>query len=191
MSEWFRCVCALALLPMPLVDDECERLMQCAEPLIQRYPNLRKWCDSYINTYHEGKFPISLWHHFKSVGPRTNNHLEGYNNRLKTLSTAHPDIFSSIDLFRAEENNAQLAWFSAEKGDKPPYVRRSWVINEEELATFKLMLRENEITPEVYLRRVSSRLHLDKLQKAGAVAATVSSTEDECNLESNSDDSDN
>ncbi len=52
------------------------------------------------------------------------------------------------------------------------------------------MLRENEITPEVYLRRVSSRLHLDKLQKAGAVAATVSSSEDECNLES-SDDSDN
>ena len=103
LSEWFRCVCALALLPMPLVDDECERLMLCAEPLIQRYPNLRKWCDYYINTYHEGKFPISLWHHFKTVGPRTNNHLEGYNNRLKTLSTAHPDIFSSIDLFRAEK----------------------------------------------------------------------------------------
>ena len=68
-------------------------------------------------------------------------------------------------------------------------MRRSWVINEEELATFKLMLRENEITPEVYLRRVSSRLHLDKLQKAGAVAANVSSSEDECNLDS--DDSDN
>ena len=28
-------------------------------------------------------FPTKLWNHYETTGPRTNNHVEGYNDRLK------------------------------------------------------------------------------------------------------------
>jgi len=43
-----------------------------------------------VDNYFEGSFPIELWNHYETVGPRTNNDLEVYNNKLKThVSRAH------------------------------------------------------------------------------------------------------
>lgn len=95
------------------------------------------------------------------------------------MRAAHPNIYAAVELFRAEENNAQLEWYSAENNDKPPYIRRSWVINEEELRTFKQMLHANEITPEVYLKRVSCKLAMDKIEKTVQGKAMVSSSEED------------
>ena len=68
---------------------------------------LNEFMDYFVDNYFEGSFPIELWNHYDTVGPRTNNNLEGYNNKLKThVSRAHPSIFKSIELFQTQETNS-------------------------------------------------------------------------------------
>ena len=48
--------------------------------------NIEKCVSYFIRTYLEGScFPVSFWNHFKTEGPRTNNNVEGYNNKLKVF----------------------------------------------------------------------------------------------------------
>ena len=56
-----------------------------------------EFTDYFVDNYFEGRFPMELWNHFLATGePRTNNHLEGYNLKLKKfVVSSHPDIFSA------------------------------------------------------------------------------------------------
>ena len=70
----------------------------------------QSFLDYFVSTYFEGKFPLQLWNHFDTIGePRTNNHLEGYNLKLKkAVFVAHPDIFKAISILQDQEVEAQL-----------------------------------------------------------------------------------
>ena len=59
--------------------------------------------DYFVDNYFEGIFPMELWNHFLTTGePRTNNHLEGYNLKLKNcVVSSHPDIFTAIKILLA------------------------------------------------------------------------------------------
>ena len=73
-------------------------------------PNIARvgeFLDYFNNTYFEGKFPTQFWNHYDTIGPRTNNHLEGYNLKIKkTVSVSHPDIFKAITILQNEEVTA-------------------------------------------------------------------------------------
>ena len=44
----------------------------------------------------DAKFPIDSWNHYNIRGPRTNNHIEGYNLKLKLFLKSHPNIWKFI-----------------------------------------------------------------------------------------------
>lgn len=54
--------------------------------------------------------------HYQTEGPRTNNHLEGWHNKLKKrVKTAHPNIYKIIEEFKKEQaaNEVKMIQYSA------------------------------------------------------------------------------
>ena len=94
-----------------------------------------------------------------TVGNRTNNHVEGYNLRLKKfiLSKA-PNIYKAIEVFQKEEVNSALKYERANNPDpkinKPPYRRHLDIAKEAELKICQSLLKEGSISLEVYAEKV-------------------------------------
>ena len=82
----------------------------------------QSFLDYFVSTYFEGKFPLQLWNHFDTIGePRTNNHLEGFNLKLKkAVIVAHPDIFKAISSLQDQECEACLNYYKALNGERIP-----------------------------------------------------------------------
>ncbi|CAF0891302.1 unnamed protein product [Brachionus calyciflorus] len=106
-------------------------------------------------SYFEGSFQIELWNHYETVGPKTNNSLEGYNKKLKDhVSRAHPSIYKSKEIFQTQETNAFVKYKHALE-DKPAPPRKKLDIGKDnDLRIFKKMLSENSIDIEVYIKQV-------------------------------------
>ena len=62
------------------------------------YAGLVDFCEYLTVTWFDddAKFPIFLWNHFNNRDPRTNNHIEGYNLKLKVFLNSHPNIWIFI-----------------------------------------------------------------------------------------------
>lgn len=168
MQKWFRNVCALALSPL----DKSEYLFSnilATQPNNQR---LDKFMTYFVDTYYEGPtFNCEMWNHFETVGyPRTNNNLEGYNNKLSNqLSVAHPDIFKSITKFKEEETDAALKFYRATNKEKEkenaPQRRKFNIISDTILNNQRQMLRDGEISIDTYTKYVSLLFELNALDK--------------------------
>ncbi len=70
--------------------------------------------DEYIayfqSTWIDGNFLPRTWNYYTYEGPRTNNHLKGWHNRLKFIcGKAHPDFLEFIELLQKEQVSMELA----------------------------------------------------------------------------------
>ncbi|CAF1044124.1 unnamed protein product [Brachionus calyciflorus] len=110
-------------------------------------------------------FECQMWNHFANDGyPRTNNNLEGYNNKLSNhLSIAHPDIFKAISKFKEEETDASLKYYRAMNNEKPPERRKLNVINDAILNNGRQMLQNNEISIDTYSKYVAMMFDINAL----------------------------
>ena len=112
-NKWFRSLVALALVPPGKVEDCFEHLLDTHPD----YPEIQKLCDYVTETWIEGKFPIELWNHYDNDGPRTNNHIEGYNLKLQKFATcAHPNIWLFIGTIKQEEATYGCNFYRLELG---------------------------------------------------------------------------
>ena len=74
-----------------------------------------KLTDYVTETWIEGRFSQPTWNHYQTEGPRTNNHLEGWHNKLKKrFGIAHPTIYKLIDEFKKEQavNEVKIGQYS-------------------------------------------------------------------------------
>ena len=52
---------------------------------------------------------MRAWNYFNRDGPHTNNHVEGWHNRLKKISRkAHPNLFEFIEVIQNEHAAAEV-----------------------------------------------------------------------------------
>ena len=51
--------------------------------LSNTFAELDEFSKYIVDNYFEGNFPMKYWNHFLTVGNRTNNHVEGYNLKLR------------------------------------------------------------------------------------------------------------
>jgi hypothetical protein len=111
----------LALIPPTLVESTWVSLMDEYTP--DGYDTATQFNDFMVSTYVENgsaRFGIDLWSVYDAIvnrRPRTNNHVEGYNRRMKAEFPLHPHIYQFIDILRneheyqhhvAEESQIQL-----------------------------------------------------------------------------------
>ncbi|RNA10531.1 hypothetical protein BpHYR1_002382, partial [Brachionus plicatilis] len=87
--------------------------------------------------------------YFDHEGPRTNNNIESYHNKLKTnLNTDHPNIYSAIEALKTEENQVAFAY----NGKIPVPYRRKLVVYIDASYTFRRqMLILGKLTVDEYI----------------------------------------
>ena len=157
------------------------------ETLKENYPQLTKFVEYILDNYFEGSFPVSMWNHFLTVGNRTNNHLEGYNKKLKNFFGAKsPNIFKSVYHFQLEEANAALRYFRATNEDpnisRPPRRAHLDLNKEAKLVTLGDLYREKVIPYEIFVDKVVNfydfnRAKLVRMEEDGEESDEISESE--------------
>ena len=127
--------------------------------LSNTFAKLDGFCKYIVDNYFEGSFPMKYWNHFLTVGNRTNNHVEGYNLKLrKWIGAKSPNIYKAINLFQKEEVNSSFLYERANssnpKVNRPPPRKHLDIAKEEKLQVFKDLLKEGAITLEVYIEKI-------------------------------------
>ena len=80
----------------------------------------------FVNTYFfEGQFPMSMWNHFDNHEERTNNRVEGDNNKMKLFCGASgPKMDKAVRLLQQYEVTACDKYNNAKKENSkaPPKI---------------------------------------------------------------------
>jgi hypothetical protein len=120
---WFKKLVALPLVPVNIVDnqflellDERDRIYELDDP---KYKMADDFLDYMTETWIDDNslFDIDLWSQYKNDGPRTNNHIEGYNNGLNKLLGTHPNIYKFIEKNKKEESNQHIRYCRLRQGN--------------------------------------------------------------------------
>lgn len=104
-ANWFYAAVGLALIPPSLVADTWVQAMDDFTP---DNPSAIKFNDYLVSTYIDSsccQYEISIWNVHDAIVqnlPRTNNSVEGYNNRVGKIFPTHPHIYKFIELLRVE-----------------------------------------------------------------------------------------
>ncbi len=150
-------------------------------------PMVDEFLDYFTNTYFEGQFPVEFWNNFKTVGPRTNNHLEGYNLKLKkSVSVAHPNIYTAIHLFLSQEVSASLNYYRAANGEWISPRKKKEIEKDGKISNLKKIFDDGDISLTVYVKNIISILYID----AGKKQATESDADSDDDVFSEEDDDD-
>ena len=60
--------------------------------------------DYFSTTWVNRSYQIRKWNHYKTDGPRTNNHVEGWHSRLKkVVGKAHRNNYKLVEVIKKEE----------------------------------------------------------------------------------------
>jgi hypothetical protein len=120
------------------------------------WPQLSGFSKYVTDNYFDGKFPIKYWNQFLTIGNRTNNHVEGYNNKLKKwIGAKAPNIFKAIGIFQQAEVDSALKFERAKSTDlkvsRPPPRRHLDIEKEAKLKMAQDLLKKGSITLDVYI----------------------------------------
>ena len=109
-------------------------------------------------------FPPSIWNHYETIGPKTNNHVEGLNFKLNQYSfCSHPNIYQLIELFRQMETNISKKYIKRVKGVRSKVYRRPIdVKRDENLSILKSLVFYNSISLNNYLLYCSKLFRYDE-----------------------------
>ena len=60
-------------------------------------------------TWLNGQFQLTTWNVFIEDGPRTNNNLEGWHNKVKKIAgKSHLDIFEMVELYKLQQTSTEV-----------------------------------------------------------------------------------
>ena len=133
----------------------------------------KKYFLKYLNSTYLGPnalFKIDEWNHFDHDGPRTNNNLEGFHNKLRTC-VEHPNIFAACDILKSEENIAEINYLKSLLPNAPRPIRRKYVTFKDDLLKMrKNMLNLGEISLDVYIKYLVESVYFDNKKTKTTVA---------------------
>ena len=116
---------------------------------------VKEYVEYFDKTWMDGQFRLRMWNHYAQTGPRTNNHLEGWHNRLKRLSRkAHPNLYEVLELFQREEAASSVTITQLEAGGVRKAKRRKVVQREERIQALWTELEAGERNLDSYITAV-------------------------------------
>ncbi|CAF0717108.1 unnamed protein product [Brachionus calyciflorus] len=70
-------------------------------------------------------YDLNIWNHFNTIGPRINNHVEGYNNKINSyIDYSHPHLYSAIKTLKDLETSTVLNYIQRKNGGLTQFPRR-------------------------------------------------------------------
>ena len=87
---------------------------------LPQLPRIQEFMAYYETTWLVGSYPLPLWNVFESGSTRTNNHVEGWLNRLKkVVGKAHPNVFEIVETFKKEQASTEVSIAQLATGAAP------------------------------------------------------------------------
>jgi hypothetical protein len=119
---WFKKGFCLALIPSVTIESEAVALRnQLLNDIVPEHPAITaskasKYWQYFITAYFEGQYPKTMWCHFDTSFERTNNRVEGDNNKMKQFcGSANPHIDKAIGLLQQYETTSSDKYNNAIK----------------------------------------------------------------------------
>ncbi|XP_048258319.1 uncharacterized protein LOC125383665 [Haliotis rufescens] len=120
VCKWIRRAAGLPLLPQNKIQDTWIDVMDNTPDVLRAVA----FNDYIVTTWvdHGARFPLPLWNHHGITGPRTNNSLEGFHNRLnRGLPHQHPNIYRFVEVVRKVEQAERAKFLAAPRARKRVY----------------------------------------------------------------------
>ena len=100
-------------------------------------------------TWLVGSYPLPLWNVFESSSTRTNNHAEGWHNRMKkVVGKAHPNEFEIVEIFKGEQASTEVS------------IEQLATERDKKIEELKTRFTANSLTLDEYLSGVSAHTNL-------------------------------
>jgi hypothetical protein len=127
LRRYVRRHAALALIPVEQVVDVLHQIRQ-QRPVDDEEDEQLIAFDDYFSQQWMQAMPPNTWNHFNNVGPRTNNHLEGYHRKLNNeFNRSHPSIYRLIGILQNHEVEYRVKIALAVAGNQPPKRNTKYV----------------------------------------------------------------
>ena len=151
---------AAALLPLDQVRDVWVDVMEEGPQI----PRVLQFNDYMTETWvdFDARFSTFLWNQHANIGPRTNNHLEGFHSKLKNrMRKAHPTVFEFITHIKIVESTNRAKRAQLNLGAAPPPRRRIYTDIDNRLQRLMQHLRTGRKTPLQFLDAAGHPLKMD------------------------------
>ena len=87
--------------------------------------------------------------------PRTNNHVEGWHNKLKRIARkAHPNVYELVEIFKKEQADTEVTLAQLATGAQPPRRAKKTLIKDRRLEELKS--RFATLSLAEYVRSISA-----------------------------------
>ena len=116
---------------------------------------VQSYADYFDETWMNGQFRPRMWNYYAHSGPRTNNHLEGWHNRMKRIARkAHPNLYEVLELFQREQAATEVTIQQLEAGGIRKAKRRKVVQREEKIKSLQDELAAGERNIDSYISAI-------------------------------------
>ena len=106
LKSFVRRTAALAFVPIHFVRLAWQGIKADTPEL----PRIDEFVMYFETTWIAGTFHTSEWNLYETEGPQTNNHLEGWHNRLRrVVGKSHPNIFECVEVFQREQVSTEVS----------------------------------------------------------------------------------
>ena len=122
---------------------------------VPEQPEYSDFISYFERTWISGVFPLKLWNHYDNAGPRTNNDLESWHNRLNRLAMkAHPNFFEMIELLKNEEAATEVSIMQLRSGALPRPKKKRTAQNNRKSRRLKRKFNKGKVSAEDYIRSI-------------------------------------
>jgi len=159
VRQWIQRAATLAMLPPHHVQDTWREVME-ETPDVPRSEDMNDYITATWVDF-DAIFPLHLWNHHHTDGPRTNNHLEGWHAKLiRFVQKCHPNLFEFINFLKKIETTDRARKIQMDHGAAPPTKRRVYRQVDARIDRLKLQLQTGGKTPMQFIDAVGHLLKL-------------------------------
>ena len=196
VQVWFKSMFCLALIPINNIEQQFELLSNQMRYSVSRHLSVRSKGNEFLayfkNTYLNGQFPSSMWNHFDNHEERTNNRVEGDNNKMKLFcGAADPKIDKAVGLLQQYEVTAKDKYENAKKENaKAPAQKPEVALREANFRQSRRFHRDGKLSFSDYYATI---LDLHKFEPRKKYVEQLEDTDasDATSISDNSDEDSN
>ena len=131
--------------------------------------NITRFINYYQTTW-LSLFPLSLWNHYDTIGPRTNNHVEGENAALnRFVNVESPDIYSLILCLKDIESLVAIKYLKNELNNEPQKRRPIDVQRDQVITLYKAEYSNKTLQLYTYLTKISQLFSFTDAKQTSSV----------------------
>ncbi|CAF0707019.1 unnamed protein product [Brachionus calyciflorus] len=130
-------------------------VIEAFQLLVETCPNdnlILELVTYFKSTWINGNYCLEIWNHALTIGPRTNNHSEGFHSKInKMCGHAHPNFFKFIDIFQTVEATYSVSYERRLNGEGPPKRRKCDIERDEKIRLNVNKLMMGDISLDSFL----------------------------------------